>query len=73
MSIKFTIHDADDLNDGMTGYNITRSAEELLDKYESEPPSFSIHLYPDYWTLNSGPKFLYNNPVAVRPNLFGVR
>ena len=57
----------------MTGYNITRSAEELLDKYESEPPSFSIHLYPDYWTLNSGPKFLYNNPVAVRPNLFGVR
>lgn len=50
----------------MTGYNITRSAEELSDRYESEPPSFSIHLYPEYWTLNNGPKFLYNNPVAVR-------
>ncbi|KAG9309886.1 Spt20 family-domain-containing protein [Chiua virens] len=48
----------------MTGYNITRSAEELLEKYDSEPPSFSIHLYPEYWTLNNGPKFLYNNPVA---------
>ena len=49
----------------MSGYNITRSAEELLDKYESSQPSFSIHLYPDHWTLNAGPKFLYNNPVAV--------
>ncbi|KAH7885750.1 Spt20 family-domain-containing protein [Phlebopus sp. FC_14] len=48
----------------MTGYNITRSAEELLDKYESSPPSFSIHLYSEYWTLNNGPKFLYNNPIA---------
>ncbi|KAF8552879.1 hypothetical protein OG21DRAFT_1442848 [Imleria badia] len=48
----------------MTGYNITRSAEALLDKYESDPPSFSIHLFPEYWTLNNGPKFLYNNPVA---------
>jgi hypothetical protein len=48
----------------MTGYNITRSAEELLDKYEFDPPSFSIHLHPEYWTLNNGPKFLYNNPVA---------
>lgn len=48
----------------MTGYNITRSAEELLGKYESSPPSFSIHLYPDHWTLNNGPKFLYNSPVA---------
>ncbi|KAL4066154.1 Spt20 family-domain-containing protein [Scleroderma yunnanense] len=48
----------------MSGYNITRSAEELLDKYESFPPSFSVYLYPDHWTLNGGPKFLYNNPVA---------
>ncbi|KAI6010883.1 Spt20 family-domain-containing protein [Pisolithus orientalis] len=48
----------------MMGYNITRSAEELLGKYESSPPSFSIHLYPDHWTLNNGPKFLYNSPVA---------
>ncbi|KIM60570.1 hypothetical protein SCLCIDRAFT_1216637 [Scleroderma citrinum Foug A] len=48
----------------MSGYNITRSAEDLLDKYESFPPSFSIHLYPEHWTLNAGPKFLYNNPVA---------
>ncbi|KIJ65193.1 hypothetical protein HYDPIDRAFT_111086 [Hydnomerulius pinastri MD-312] len=48
----------------MTGFNITRSAEELLDNYESASPSLSIHLYPEYWTLNNGPKFLYNNPVA---------
>ncbi|KAF9244124.1 Spt20 family-domain-containing protein [Melanogaster broomeanus] len=48
----------------MTGYNITRSAEELLDSHEFDPPSFSIHLYPEYWTLNNGPKFLYNNPIA---------
>jgi transcription factor SPT20 len=53
----------------MTGYNITRSAEELLDKYEFDPPSFSIHLHPEYWTLNNGPKFLYNNPVAVSQDL----
>lgn len=56
----------------MTGYNITRSAEELLDKYESDSPSFSIHLYPEYWTLNNGPKFLYNNPVAVSPDWLGA-
>lgn len=66
--VKFGIHDDHDLDAGMTGYNITRSAEELLDNYESDPPSFSIHLHPDYWTLNNGPKFLYNNPVAVSPD-----
>lgn len=70
--VKFGIHDDDDLDAGMTGYNITRSAEELLDKYESDPPSFSIHLYPEYWTLNNGPKFLYNNPVAVSHDRLGV-
>ncbi|EGN95119.1 hypothetical protein SERLA73DRAFT_77130 [Serpula lacrymans var. lacrymans S7.3] len=48
----------------MAGYNITRTVEDLLCKYESSPPSFAVHLYPDFWTLNSGPKFLYNNQVA---------
>jgi hypothetical protein len=24
-----------------------------------------VHLHPEYWTLNHGSKFLYNNPVAV--------
>ena len=42
-----------------------RSVEELLAQHESSPPSFTIHLYPEYWTLNNGSKFLYNNQVAV--------
>jgi len=50
----------------MACYNVTRSAEQLLEAYEDAAPSFSLHLHPDYWTLNNGPKFLYNNPVAVR-------
>ncbi|KAJ8591021.1 hypothetical protein M405DRAFT_735816 [Rhizopogon salebrosus TDB-379] len=48
----------------MACYNVTRSAEQLLEAYEDALPSFSLHLHPDYWTLNNGPKFLYNNPVA---------
>ena len=50
----------------MAGYNLTRYVEELLDSNESSPPSFTVHLYPEHWTLNNGSKFLYNNPVAVR-------
>lgn len=49
----------------MAGYNISRSSEELLDANKTSPPSFSVHLYPEHWTLNSGSKFLYNNQVAV--------
>lgn len=52
--------------DYMASYNLTRYVEELLEANESSPPSFTVHLYPEYWTLNSGSKFLYNNPVAVR-------
>ncbi|KAG1878706.1 Spt20 family-domain-containing protein [Suillus tomentosus] len=48
----------------MSCYNITRSAEQLLDLHEDAAPSFSVHLYPDHWTLNNGSKFLYNNPIA---------
>lgn len=36
----------------------------LLEEYEKSPPSFSVHLYPGHWTLNNGPKFLYNNQVS---------
>ncbi len=57
----------------MAGYNITRSVEELLEAHRSSPPSFTVHLHPDHWTLNNGSKFLYNNQVAVCPYLhFGV-
>lgn len=49
----------------MAGYNITRSIDELLAEHESSPPSFTVHLHPDHWTLNSGSKFLYNNQLAV--------
>lgn len=51
----------------MGNYNLTRFVEELLEEHQSDPPSFSVHLYPDYWTLNNGSKFLYNNQVAVCP------
>ncbi|KAH9943857.1 Spt20 family-domain-containing protein [Amylocystis lapponica] len=48
----------------MAGYNLTRTIEELLRQHEHSPPSFTVRLYPDYWTLNNGSKFLYNNQIA---------
>jgi transcription factor SPT20 len=50
----------------MAGYNRTRYVEELLEQTDALPPSFSVHLHPEYWTLNNGSKFLYNNQIAVR-------
>lgn len=66
----------------MAGYNLTRFVEvitlilflyfglivlkDLLERNKTRPPSFTIHLYPDFWTLNNGNKFLYNNQIAVR-------
>lgn len=49
----------------MAGYNLTRFVEELLERTESSPPSFTVHLHLEYWTLNQGSKFLYNNQIAV--------
>lgn len=54
----------------MAGYNLSRSAEELLESHQASPPSFTVHLYPEHWTLNSGSKFLYNNQVAVSTSCF---
>ncbi|PPQ70665.1 hypothetical protein CVT24_000673 [Panaeolus cyanescens] len=48
----------------MSGYNRTRYVEQLLEKTESSPPSFTVHLYPEYWVLNNGSKFLYHNQIA---------
>ncbi|KAF9461492.1 Spt20 family-domain-containing protein [Collybia nuda] len=48
----------------MAGYNRTRFVEELLERTESSPPSFTVHLHSEYWTLNQGSKFLYNNQIA---------
>ncbi|KAF9054635.1 Spt20 family-domain-containing protein [Panaeolus papilionaceus] len=48
----------------MAGYNRTRYVEQLLEKTESSPPSFTVHLYPEYWVLNNGSKFLYHNQIA---------
>ena len=45
------------------------AVQELLAQHEASPPSFTVHLYPEHWTLNHGSKFLYNNQVAVRPLL----
>lgn len=52
----------------MAGYNLTRIVDDVLEHFESDnnnAPSFTVHLHPEYWTLNNGSKFLYNNPVAV--------
>lgn len=55
-------------------YNLTRETQSILDEHQNSPPSFSVQLYHDNWTLNSGPKFLYNSPaytVRIHP-LFTV-
>jgi hypothetical protein len=52
----------------MAGYNLTRTIDEVLEHFKKDQknlPSFTVHLHPEYWTLNNGSKFLYNNPVAV--------
>ena len=49
-----------------SGYNIMRDDSALLEEFEKSPPSFTVRLYPAHWTLNNGPKFLYNNQVSVR-------
>ena len=49
----------------MAIYNTTRSFQALLAEHESSPPSFTVRLYPDYWQLNNGSKWLYNNQIAV--------
>lgn len=49
----------------MASYNGARFVQEVLDAHESSPPSFTVYLHPDYWTLNGGSKFLYNNQMAV--------
>ncbi|KDR67630.1 hypothetical protein GALMADRAFT_146917 [Galerina marginata CBS 339.88] len=48
----------------MAGYNRTRTVEQLLEKTESSPPSFTVHLHSEYWILNNGSKFLYHNQIA---------
>jgi hypothetical protein len=51
-------------------YNLTRETQSILDEHQNSPPSFSVQLYHDNWTLNSGPKFLYNSPpYTVRTHL----
>jgi hypothetical protein len=51
-------------------YNLTRETQSILDEHKNSPPSFSVQLYHDNWTLNSGPKFLYNSPAyTVRTHL----
>ncbi|KAJ3523301.1 hypothetical protein NMY22_g11502 [Coprinellus aureogranulatus] len=46
-------------------YNRTRYVEELLYKTDGQPPSFTVHLHPEYWILNNGSKFLYHNQILV--------
>ncbi|KAJ3507597.1 hypothetical protein NLJ89_g6208 [Agrocybe chaxingu] len=48
----------------MAGYNRTRYVEQLLEKTESLPASFTVHLHPEHWVLNNGSKFLYNHQLA---------
>ena len=51
----------------MATYNTSRYMNELLEKHASDPPSFTVRLFPEHWTLNGGSRFLYNNQVAVSP------
>lgn len=52
----------------MTAYCDSVLVDGILAKYADSPPSFTVNLYPEHWSLNnSQSKFLYNNPVAVRP------
>ncbi|KAG6855908.1 hypothetical protein H0H87_009514 [Tephrocybe sp. NHM501043] len=48
----------------MASYNTTRFVEDLLERTVALPPSFTVHLHPEHWTLNNGSKFLYNNQIA---------
>ncbi|KAI0675659.1 Spt20 family-domain-containing protein [Trametes maxima] len=48
----------------MTLYNTSRFVDGLLKTHESSPPSFTVRLYREHWTLNNGSKFLYNNQIA---------
>ncbi|KAJ3768511.1 Spt20 family-domain-containing protein [Lentinula raphanica] len=45
----------------MESYNRTRFVETLLSRYSTSSPSFTIHLHPDAWTLNSGSRCRYDN------------
>ncbi|CAL1715167.1 unnamed protein product [Somion occarium] len=47
----------------MVSYNTTRYMNELLDKHAPDPPSFTVRLYPEHWTIG-GSRFLYNNQMA---------
>jgi hypothetical protein len=51
----------------MAGSNRTRAVDALLTRTESQPASFTVHLYPEHWVLNNGSKFLYHNQTAVSP------
>ncbi|RPD64166.1 hypothetical protein L226DRAFT_460544 [Lentinus tigrinus ALCF2SS1-7] len=48
----------------MALYNMSRFVQGLLKTHENSPPSFTVRLYREYWTLNNGSKFLYNNQTA---------
>ena len=49
----------------MAGHNKSRLVEDLLQRTEGKPPSFTVNLYPDYWSLNNGARFHYHIPMAV--------
>ena len=68
-----TVSDDDSIHGLMASYNRTRYVEELLEKTESQPPSFTIHLHPENWVLNNGSKFLYHTPIAVRLPVYSLR
>ncbi|KAL0067009.1 Transcription factor spt20 [Marasmius tenuissimus] len=48
----------------MASYNLTRHGEDLLERTKTDPPSFTIHLHPDYFNLNTSGKLSYTHPAA---------
>jgi transcription factor SPT20 len=47
-------------------YNVTGANAQLLAAHGSGPPSFTVHLHAEHWTLNGAPnKFTYTSPPAL--------
>ncbi|KAK2462245.1 hypothetical protein APHAL10511_005741 [Amanita phalloides] len=49
----------------MAGHNKSRFVQDLLQRTEGKPPSFTVNLYPDHWSLNNGSRFHYHIPMAA--------
>lgn len=49
----------------MSIYNPTRLHEQILQLHTEDPPSFTVHLYPEHWLINNSRPNLYHTPISV--------